>query len=185
MERYIDEGVTRALEDTAVDGAARLITLAAMTQGGTCGPRSLVPELMNEEMFNQAASLAVDRGYVIPLLGSDRLSVGDPPKGTVAWLAHWMSEGNCCSCLTSMATDHYSALALNLLQIGGSMGEWDIIDMMGAPDEVGENALRAAHDHPSVDVLEFDLERHVTAEGQQQAWLEFVYFREGFTGVFA
>ena len=36
------------------------------------------------------------------------------------------------------------------------MGEWDIIDMMGAPDEIGENALRAAHDHPSVDVLEFD-----------------------------
>ncbi len=185
MERYIDEGVARVLEDTAVDGAARLITLTAMTQNGTCGPRSLVPELMNEEMFNQGASRAVDRGYVIPLLGSDRLSLGDVPKGTIAWLADWLSEDNCCSCLASLATEHYSSLALNLLQLGGSMGEWDIIDMMGAPDEIGETALRSAHDHPSVDVLEFDLENHVTAEGQQQAWLEFVYFGDGFTGVHA
>ena len=43
------------------------------------------------------------------------------------------------------------------------MGEWDIIDMMGAPDEmVGTISERL--DYPSVDVLEFDLERHVTAE---------------------
>ena len=183
MEAHPDNVTTRFLEETAVDGAAGLILLTAMSQNGTCEQRSLVPDLMNEEMFNLAAERAVDKGYLIPVLGSDRLSVGRVPKETMLWFADWLSDEGGCGCLNSMATAHYSGLVVHLLQVSSPLMEWDIIDMLGIPHELGQASIMKAHEHPNINPEQVD-EDEYELYGRQSAWLEFQYFRKDFTEVY-
>ena len=180
MKQHIDDPTTLLLEDTAVDGAARLILRAAMRQNdGTCARKTLVPAIMNEESFNLAASRAVEKGYLIPILGSDRLSVGEPPKETIMWFFNWMSEEGGCECLTSLATEYYSELTLRLLQVVSPLNEWDIIEMLGAPHELGEKAIENAHEHPNIKAEEVE-EDEFELYGRQSAWLELRHFQDGF-----
>ena len=176
MKQHIDDPTTLLLEDTAVDGAARLILLAAMRQNdGTCARKTLVPAIMNEESFNLAASRAVEKGYLVPILGSDRLSVGEPPKETMMWFFNWMSEEGGCECLTSLATEYYAELTLRLLQVVSPLNEWDIIEMLGAPHELGEkHRERVSTLAEEVEEDEFEL------YGRQSAWLELRHFQDGF-----